>query len=136
MNRRDVDHALEQFSEDVQFQDLLFSTDKHGKAELREHFETCLDGFPAGLRFVIDEVSTDAGDRMTGMYWHCETKDGKAFPFSRGLSFYKVNAAGKICFAREIPEPAAKPSPLGLAMAKVGGFLMQFVPESITFPKI
>ena len=48
----------------------------------------------------------------------------------------QVNAEGKICFAREIPEPAVKPGPAGLVMAKVGGFLMQFIPESVKFPKI
>ncbi|KAJ1492351.1 hypothetical protein T484DRAFT_2979173 [Baffinella frigidus] len=58
MNRRDVEHALAQFSDDIQFQDLLFPSDKRGKKELRQHFETCLEGFPAGLRFEIDEVCT------------------------------------------------------------------------------
>mmetsp|Transcript_27084 Transcript_27084/g.62932 ORF Transcript_27084/g.62932 Transcript_27084/m.62932 type:complete len:178 (+) Transcript_27084:68-601(+) len=136
MNRRDVEHALAQFSDDIQFQDLLFPSDKRGKKELRQHFETCLEGFPAGLRFEIDEVSKDSGDGMCGMYWHCETEAGDAFPFSRGLSFYKVNAEGKICFAREIPEPAVKPGSMGLAFAKLGGFLMRFIPESVKFPKI
>lgn len=98
---------------------------------------------------------------------------GKAFPFSRGLSFYKVDAAGKLVFAREIPEPSSpaaasfpckfdhlravpfaphhrftpdlpeatarrstKPGSAGLALARLGAFLMKFVPDSITFPKI
>ena len=68
-----------------------------------------VSGFPEGLQFVIDEISLDAGDGRVGCYWHCETPDGKAFPFSRGLSFYKADDEGKIVFAREIPEPATKP---------------------------
>ncbi len=68
-----------------------------------------VSGFPEGLQFVIDEISHDSGDGRVGCYWHCETPAGKAFPFSRGLSFYKVDDAGKIVFAREIPEPATKP---------------------------
>jgi hypothetical protein len=39
----------------------------------------------------------DAGDGCCGAYWHCETPEGKAFPFSRGLSFYKCN--GEYCEA-------------------------------------
>ena len=136
MNRRDVDFALEQFSDDIFFQDMLFQEPIRGKAQLREHFERCLSGFPAGLLFVIDEISIDAGDGRSGAYWHCETPDGKPFPFSRGLSFYKVDAAGKLCFAREIPEPATKPGSSGLALARLGAFLMRFVPDSLTFPKI
>ena len=69
--------------------------------------------------------------------WDCFfVRTGAAFPFSRGLSFYKVDASGKLVFAREIPEPAAKPGGSGLALAKLGAFLMQFVPASVTFPKI
>lgn len=86
--------------------------------------------------FVIDEISVDAGDGCVGAYWHCETPEGAAFPFSRGLSFYKADASGKLVFAREIPEPAAKPGSGGLALAKLGAFLMKFVPDSVTFPKI
>ena len=38
MNRRDVDYALEQFSDDIFFQDMLFQDPIRGKAELRSHF--------------------------------------------------------------------------------------------------
>ena len=38
-NRRDVDFALEQFSEDIFFQDMMFPEPIRGKAELREHFD-------------------------------------------------------------------------------------------------
>jgi hypothetical protein len=44
MNRRDVDHALEQFSDDIFFQDMLFPEPIRGKAELRSHFDRCLAG--------------------------------------------------------------------------------------------
>ena len=39
MNRRDVDYALEQFSDDIFFQDMLFQKPIRGKAELRAHFD-------------------------------------------------------------------------------------------------
>jgi hypothetical protein len=34
---------------------------------------------------------------------------GNEFPFSRGVSFYEVNAEGKIVSARDCVEPAIKP---------------------------
>jgi hypothetical protein len=43
---------------------------------------------------------------------------------------------GKLVFAREIPEPSTKPGGAGLALAKFGSFMMQFIPESMTFPKV
>jgi len=91
MNRRDIDYALEQFSDEIFFQDMMFPDAFVGKEKLRSHFKACLDGFPEGLVFVIDEISVDAGDGKCGAYWHCETPEGKAFPFSRGLSFYKCD---------------------------------------------
>jgi len=116
----------------------------------------CLKGFPDGLVFVIDEISVDSGDGRVGCYWHCETPDGeahgnsaafvcmrmtwgkragKAFPFSRGLSFYKVDAAGKLVFAREIPEPfspAATSSPFVIDRPRA----MQFVPGRCVTPEL
>jgi len=136
MNERNIDYALEQFSEEIFFQDMMFAEPITSKEGLRAHFTTCLDGFPEGLLFVIDEISRDGGDGCCGAYWHCETPEGKAFPFSRGLSFYKCDEEGKLVFAREIPEPSTKPGPAGLAFAKFGSFMMQFIPESVTFPKI
>ena len=47
MNRRDVDFALEQFSEDIFFQDMMFSEPIRGKAELREHFDRSLVCVPS-----------------------------------------------------------------------------------------
>ena len=39
MNRRDVDYALEQFSDDIFFQDMLFQEPIRGKEQLRAHFD-------------------------------------------------------------------------------------------------
>ena len=61
MNRRDVEFALDQFSDNIFFQDMMFPKPFEGKTTLRNHFETCLSGFPDGLLFVIDEISLDAG---------------------------------------------------------------------------
>ncbi len=45
--RRDVDSALEQFSEDVFFQDMMFPEPIRGKAELREHFDRSCQHVPS-----------------------------------------------------------------------------------------
>jgi hypothetical protein len=39
MNRRDVDYALEQFSDNIFFQDMLFQEPIRGKEQLRAHFD-------------------------------------------------------------------------------------------------
>jgi len=39
--RRDVDYALEQFSDDIFFQDMLFQEPIRGKPQLRAHFDRC-----------------------------------------------------------------------------------------------
>ena len=59
--------------------------------------------------FVLDEITEDDLLRV-GILWHIEV-DGKVFPGSDGVSFYKMNKDnGKLIFARTLVEPVLKPA--------------------------
>ena len=40
--------------------------------------------------------------------------DGNEFPFSRGASFYEIDAQGRIMYGRDLVEPAVKPGSAAL----------------------
>ena len=44
--------------------------------------------------------------------------NGNEFPFSRGVSFYEVDASGKIVAARDLVEPAVKPGSSALLVSR------------------
>ena len=66
--------------------------------------EKSCDAIPAALQFVVDDISD--GESAVGVCWHLEL-DGKPFPFSRGVSLYRVED-GQVLFARDLVEPSAK----------------------------
>lgn len=54
---------------------------------------------PDDLKFVIDDV-TAGDDYAAGVMWHVECGEGVNFPFSRGCSFIRLDASGKIVAVR------------------------------------
>ena len=73
-----------------------------GKAAL-ETFLTRWCDFPRDVEFLIDEmVEGDAS--ATAVTWHLEVA-GKPMPFSRGVSFYRVDSLGRLCFGRDMVRP-------------------------------
>jgi hypothetical protein len=48
---------------------------------------------------VIEDI-TGGDDFAAGIQWHVECGDGVFFPFSRGCSFVRLNADGKIVSVR------------------------------------
>ncbi|KAK9856460.1 hypothetical protein WJX84_004852 [Apatococcus fuscideae] len=78
--------------------------------------------------FVLEKVSSD--ESCVGVQWHCEIQ-GSEFPFSRGCSFYEVNAAGKITRARDLVESALKPGSLALqALALLAPVVRKLGPKA------
>jgi len=59
---------------------------------------------PVDLQFRIDDLS--AG-RSVGVIWHMEI-GGVEIPLGKGMSFYQLDAHGKITYVRESPEHFAK----------------------------
>jgi hypothetical protein len=56
----------------------------------------------------IDDITDGGEGAAVGLTWHVEL-DGVPFPFGRGASFVRLSRAGRIVFARDIPEPSSKP---------------------------
>jgi hypothetical protein len=78
----------------------------------RKYFEKVRATVPPDIKFVVEDI-TDYDPRAVGVRWHVEL-DGNEFPFSRGASFYEVNADGRIVRARDLVEPAIKPGSAAL----------------------
>jgi len=118
VNVRDKARALAVVSESCLYEDLtLFSDGKAG----REAFSIVLDAwnkFPEDLLIMIDEV-TPADPTCVGVTWHVELDGGIELPFSRGVSFYRVDEMGLITYARDIAEPTTKPGEGAVGVLKV-----------------
>mmetsp|Transcript_29368 Transcript_29368/g.46091 ORF Transcript_29368/g.46091 Transcript_29368/m.46091 type:complete len:89 (+) Transcript_29368:1015-1281(+) len=62
---------------------------------------------PTDLKFVLDEI-TEEDPLRVGILFHMEI-DGKFFPKSNGVSFYKISPdSRKLIFARTVVEPPVK----------------------------
>ncbi|GMH40577.1 hypothetical protein BSKO_08481 [Bryopsis sp. KO-2023] len=105
-NARNVDLAMTSIADDCEYEDLVFQDPFIGADDFREYLEETISNVDDDIRFVIDDI-TDGDDQRVGVLWHCEV-NGVEFPFSRGVSFYRVEN-GRIKFGRDIVEPTFKP---------------------------
>jgi len=68
-----------------------------GREAIRKHVEEMYENVSPDFRFVLDEISD--GDRACTALWHVEGLIlGQKAP--RGVSFYELDSAGKVCYAR------------------------------------
>ena len=102
-NRRDMDAAIDVFTDDVTYDDTVFPLPLSGKDALKMHLFTCADAFPDSFTFVVDDIAN--GGSNIGVKWHVEN-NGKALPFTRGCSFYQLADNGLIREGIDIVEPA------------------------------
>eukprot|EP00544_Gedaniella_sp_CCMP2646_P004307 CAMPEP_0202492340 /NCGR_PEP_ID=MMETSP1361-20130828/9092_1 /ASSEMBLY_ACC=CAM_ASM_000849 /TAXON_ID=210615 /ORGANISM="Staurosira complex sp., Strain CCMP2646" /LENGTH=565 /DNA_ID=CAMNT_0049122535 /DNA_START=267 /DNA_END=1964 /DNA_ORIENTATION=+ len=86
-SKRDMDTAVNLFTEDCCYEDTVFPKPFSGKQNLKEHLLLCSDAFPPTFKFIVDDVA-DGGDTIAAK-WHVEN-DGKEMPFTRGVSIYKT----------------------------------------------
>ena len=89
-NRRDIEHVLAHFHEDVEFTSptalaVMGVPTVHGKAALREYWATAL-GRLTSLRFAVDRVVWDAKRRELAIIYTAEI-DGKSRRVSENLRF-------------------------------------------------
>jgi len=97
---------MAEIADDVFYEDLVYDEAFVGGEKLREYLAKTLD-VPDDLRFVIDDI-TEGDGPTCGVSWHVELTNGTVMPFSRGASFYRVDAEGKICKARDLVESLPK----------------------------
>ncbi|KAG6738743.1 hypothetical protein NC652_041327 [Populus alba x Populus x berolinensis] len=115
INGHDLDSVEELIAENCVYEDLIFPRPFVGRKAILEFFNKFIDTVSKDLQFVIDDISNEDSFAV-GVTWHLEWK-GKSFPFSKGCSFYRldaVNGKRQIIYGRDSVEPAVKPGEAAL----------------------
>ncbi|KAH8480368.1 hypothetical protein H0E87_030576 [Populus deltoides] len=115
INGHDLDSVEELIAENCVYEDLIFPRPFVGRKAILEFFNKFNDTVSKDLQFVIDDISNEDSFAV-GVTWHLEWK-GKSFPFSKGCSFYRldaVNGKRQIIYGRDSVEPAVKPGEAAL----------------------
>ncbi|XP_006371436.2 uncharacterized protein LOC7475760 isoform X2 [Populus trichocarpa] len=90
INGHDLDSVEELIAENCVYEDLIFPRPFVGRKAILEFFNKFIDTVSKDLQFVIDDISNEDSFAV-GVTWHLEWK-GKSFPFSKGCSFYRLDA--------------------------------------------
>ncbi|XP_022717832.1 uncharacterized protein LOC111276354 [Durio zibethinus] len=112
------------------YEDLIFPRPFVGRKAILEFFKSFIDSISMDLQFAIDDISAEDSSAV-GVTWHLEWK-GKAFPFSKGCSFYRLEMLeGKrqIIYGRDVVEPAIKPGEAALGAIRAVTWLLQQFPQ-------
>ncbi|KAI8003752.1 hypothetical protein LOK49_LG08G01862 [Camellia lanceoleosa] len=112
------------------YEDLIFPQPFVGRKAILEFFQKFIDSISTDLQFVIDDIS-DEDTSVVGVTWHLEWKE-KAFPFSKGCSFYRLdvlNGKKQIIYGRDSVEPAIKPGEMALVAIRGVTWLLQRFPQ-------
>jgi len=98
--------AVRFYADDVVYEDMNYETPFVGKSAV----EGFLKRFQniQGVTFNLEEVSD--GDQAVGFTYTIEIA-GQPRGI-RGITYYQVNDAGKVCYVRDVPESASKPPPV------------------------
>mmetsp|Transcript_22845 Transcript_22845/g.59475 ORF Transcript_22845/g.59475 Transcript_22845/m.59475 type:complete len:444 (-) Transcript_22845:148-1479(-) len=104
INARRLEDAMRLYADECTHHNLAFGQPAVGKKAVREFVYDFCRNIPVDLQFRIDDIS--AG-RSVGVIWHMEI-GGVEIPLGKGMSFYQLNAEGKITYVRESPEHFAK----------------------------
>eukprot|EP00435_Cladocopium_sp_Y103_P019735 s738_g4.t2 len=94
------------YADDVIYEDMNYETPFIGQSAV----EGFLKRFQniQGVTFNLEEVSD--GDQAVGFTYTIEIA-GQPRGI-RGITYYQVNDAGKVCYVRDVPESASKPPPV------------------------
>ncbi|GBF87696.1 polyketide cyclase [Raphidocelis subcapitata] len=106
-NVRDLAAINDLIADDISYHDLVYEEPHEGRAGVMAWLEKVRQYAPDDLKFVIEDLAGD--DAAAGVKWHVECGEGVFFPFSRGCSFVRLDAEGKIVSVRDVVEPAMKP---------------------------
>ncbi|KAK9807520.1 hypothetical protein WJX72_001403 [[Myrmecia] bisecta] len=116
-NQRDLDGMLRLVSPDCQHQGLAYPEPFSGRQAVRKFYGEFMNSIPPQIKLVIEDA-TSGDAHAVGLIWHLEL-DGRELPFGKGLSFFKVNTCGEICFVRESPEHFVKLQGAALPMLNI-----------------
>ena len=122
-NKRQMQDAVDLFTDDCEYEDTLYSGSFVGRDALKKHLFRCADALPDSFAFVVDEIS-EGGNNVVGLKWHVES-NGKPLPFTRGCSVYTIDQkSGLIKSGFDVPEPTIKSGSFSLAILNVVGKLL------------
>ncbi|KAI5064967.1 hypothetical protein GOP47_0019662 [Adiantum capillus-veneris] len=130
INRRDFDSVKDLIAEDCVYEDLVFPKPFVGRKAIIEFFQKFTAAVSSDLQFVIDDISRE-DPFCVGVTWHLEWT-GKAFPFSKGCSFYRLtmnHGRQQIIYARDCVEPAVKPGDSVLVVIRAVSALLKKFPQ-------
>ena len=126
-NKRDMQAAIDLFSEDVIYEDTVYPDVFENREALRSHLLRVADALPESFQFVVDDFSSGPDDaEKIGVKWHVES-NGKPLPFTRGVSFYTFDAAGKIKSGFDLVEPSFKPGDATLALLSLASKVLKLL---------
>ncbi|GMP79046.1 hypothetical protein CsSME_00034741 [Camellia sinensis var. sinensis] len=126
INGHDLASVEDLIADNCVYEDLIFPQ----PFAILEFFQKFIDSISTDLQFVIDDIS-DEDTSVVGVTWHLEWK-GKAFPFSKGCSFYRLdvlNGKKQIIYGRDSVEPAIKPGEMALVAIRGVAWLLQRFPQ-------
>lgn len=130
INRRDLASVETLIAEKCVYEDLIFPRPFVGREEILGFLKSFIDSISKDLQFVIDDISAEDSSAV-GVTWHLEWK-GKAFPFSKGCSFYRlqmVDGKRQILYGRDVVEPAIKPGKAALGAIRAVTWVLQQFPQ-------
>jgi hypothetical protein len=107
---------VECFAAECTYEDTQYDYAFEGKERLEQHLLRVADCLPTSFAFVVDDLAISADKTKVGVQWHLENGDGEVLPFTRGVSFYKLDSrSGTIVEGFDVPEPAVvKPGAVNL----------------------
>ncbi|GMP79047.1 hypothetical protein CsSME_00034741 [Camellia sinensis var. sinensis] len=147
INGHDLASVEDLIADNCVYEDLIFPQPFVGRKAILEFFQKFIDSISTDLQFVIDDIS-DEDTSVVGVTWHLEWK-GKAFPFSKGCSFYRLDVLNgkkqiilkyfhiiwrlittfKNSYGRDSVEPAIKPGEMALVAIRGVAWLLQRFPQ-------
>lgn len=97
-----VGRVVAEYSDDATYEDMTFADEAwpRGREALRKFHKDRMANTPVKFRLIFDEVSD--GDRSCAVLWHGEYGNRKS---PRGITFYELDAAGKVCYVRACYDP-------------------------------
>ncbi|XVE52853.1 hypothetical protein DITRI_Ditri02bG0157700 [Diplodiscus trichospermus] len=133
INSHDLTSVEPLIAEKCVYEDLiLFPRPFIGRKALLEGYKSFIDSMSMDLQHVIEDITSTHHDSSTvGVTWHFEWK-GKALPYSKGCSFYRlemVDGKRQIVYGRDAAESSIKLGEAGLLVIKGVTWLLQQFPH-------
>jgi hypothetical protein len=115
-NRRDIDAAMECFTDDMVLEDTLYVNSISGKERLRKHYDRVASQLPRVCTIVLDEIAESPSNGNIGIRWHLQVENSNLLEgWSRGCSMYTTDhETGLVKSGIDITESPFKVNKQGL----------------------